>query len=283
MGHKLYRMIKRGAPASWDAGMRLVALAIADEAGDASRRTYGYRIEGYPRPHGKGWRDGICQDTGLKPAGVTGALARLAAAGYEMRVPIGKDKAARVVYAARGHHTDYQVPDLPARPVPECSPEPGKGRLQPAHDAGMGRSQPALSRGKGRSEPAHEPRKGRLQPAPIPSEDLSPQKSKPAPQRAARPLRGRAAALADVQNRAGVTGDQAAEILAAIDDERDRAGRPPVGDWPAFITAFSPAELRARLPWSYDRQEQVAPYEPLWTPPPDGGDFRPGPALTGRQ
>lgn len=118
MGHNLYREVKRGAPRSWDPTMRLVALVIADEASDETRRTIGYQIEGYWRPHGKGWRDGLTEHTGLRPDGVTKALRRLAAAGYDMRVPVGQDQAGRPVFAYRGHATDYQVPPLPPRDLP---------------------------------------------------------------------------------------------------------------------------------------------------------------------
>jgi hypothetical protein len=160
MGHKLYREIKRGAPPEWDSGMRLVALAIADDAGEQTRRTFGYQIEGYWRKHGKGWRNGISDDTGLDPGGVTKALRRLAAAGYDMRIPIGKDKTGRLIYAVRNHASDYCVPPLaPRRPperVPHRAPKlPERVDHRAPFDAG----------------------KGALQGTPISSEDLSPQKT----------------------------------------------------------------------------------------------------------
>jgi hypothetical protein len=157
MGYKLVREIMRGAPGGWDPTMRLVALAIADEANDATRRTIGYQAEGYWRPHGKGWRDGICEHTGLCPDGVTKALRRLAVAGYDMRVQAGEDKHGRPVYAFKGHATDYQVPRLPPRPEPQ--------RVD--YRAGIERQRP----------PYRPPKPG-LQgdPSPqIPSEALSPQ------------------------------------------------------------------------------------------------------------
>lgn len=95
--------------------MRLVAWVVADEANDRTRRTIGYRLQGYERRNGQ-WRDGICEQTGLCPRTVQQALRDLAAAGYELRVAIGKDSAGRPVYARRGHATDFTVPELAARP-----------------------------------------------------------------------------------------------------------------------------------------------------------------------
>ncbi len=119
MGYMLYREVKQGAPPEWNTTMRLVALAIADEANEKTRRTIGFQIEGYWPRHKRAWRDGLCEVTGLKPDSVTKALRALAEAGYEMRVSIGTDKNGRPVYAAKGHATDYQVPKITRRQPPQ--------------------------------------------------------------------------------------------------------------------------------------------------------------------
>jgi hypothetical protein len=116
MGYHLYREIRDGAPPEWRQTERLVALVIADDAGDKTRRSW-LPIEG--RWYRGRWQDGICERTGLTPRGVRAALHRLAKRGYELRVPISTGKDGRPVYAARGRSTDFYVPPLPPRPAPE--------------------------------------------------------------------------------------------------------------------------------------------------------------------
>jgi hypothetical protein len=98
VGYELYREIRDYAPAAWSSGMRLVALMIADDANDDTRRSWISNAL-------------LCQRTGLQPTGVKTALQRLAAAGYEMRVAHGTDTLGRPVYAVTGHSVDYLVPD----------------------------------------------------------------------------------------------------------------------------------------------------------------------------
>ena len=52
----------------------------------------------------------------MKPRGVADALLRLADAGFEMRVIIGKNKHGNPVFATNGHSTDYKVPLFPQSP-----------------------------------------------------------------------------------------------------------------------------------------------------------------------
>jgi hypothetical protein len=100
VGYKLYREIRDFAPPDWTSGERLVALMIADDAGETSRRSWLALGE-------------LCFRTGLKPSSVRAALAKLAARGYEMRVPHGTGSDGRAVFAAKGHAVDYLVPALP--------------------------------------------------------------------------------------------------------------------------------------------------------------------------
>jgi hypothetical protein len=129
MGHELYRMIRDGAPATWTALMRLVAMAIADDARDPSQG--GPEDGGWPwsalpvagRYDRDGeWRDGLTERTGATADGVSHALTRLARSGYEMREQIGTDSRGRPVFAAKGHATRFRVPLLPPRPEPERPP-----------------------------------------------------------------------------------------------------------------------------------------------------------------
>ena len=76
MGYELYRMIRDGAPESWTAPMRLIAMAIGDDARDPRQRDPDdldggglpwsmITIRGERR---KGrWHDGLTQRTGMSP------------------------------------------------------------------------------------------------------------------------------------------------------------------------------------------------------------------------
>lgn len=97
VGYKLYREIRDFAPANWTSGERIVALMIADSAGEDSRRSI---ITS----------DLLQARTGLKPSGIHSALQRLAERGYEFRICHGYGKDGRPVYAVKGHQPDYLVP-----------------------------------------------------------------------------------------------------------------------------------------------------------------------------
>jgi hypothetical protein len=116
MGHRLYREILKGAPPDWGRPERLVALVIADDANEETRRSW-MPIEGCWR-RGR-WVDGICEKTGMTPVSIRRALHQLGKRGFELRVPISTGRDGRPVYAARGRSTDFYVPSLPPRPAPE--------------------------------------------------------------------------------------------------------------------------------------------------------------------
>ena len=99
MGFHLYREVRDFAPADLSQAELTVALMIADDANDHSRRSW------IPLPL-------LCQRTRLSPTGVRGALQRLAARGLEFRVIHGYGKDGRAVFAAKGHAVDYEIPDL---------------------------------------------------------------------------------------------------------------------------------------------------------------------------
>jgi hypothetical protein len=133
MGYMLRRMIRDGAPQEWTPLMRLIAAEIADDARDPDGTQDGppwsaIPIEGEIRRGA--WRDGLAERTGMSARAISRVLADLAAAGYEMRVPITgrggrpvRDRRGRLVYAARGHALRFQVPPLAPRPELESSPD----------------------------------------------------------------------------------------------------------------------------------------------------------------
>jgi hypothetical protein len=106
MGHELTRMLRAsqmlpglGRPE------QVVALELADICMDATRRP--------PRNMNAGAR--VCEDLGIPMGSLGNILAKMAARGLEVRVPIGKDKNGHPVYATKGHALDFLFPPLPPR------------------------------------------------------------------------------------------------------------------------------------------------------------------------
>ena len=128
MGYQLYRMIRDGAPAAWTGPMVLVAQVIADDARDPDPGAAANGVPWSALPvagrwvRGR-WRDGLAERTGMSDRAISRALADLAAAGYEMRQPIGAGKDGRPVFAAKGHAMRFRVPPLPPRPAPQSPPD----------------------------------------------------------------------------------------------------------------------------------------------------------------
>ncbi|MER7126700.1 hypothetical protein [Micrococcus luteus] len=135
MGYQLRRWLADHLPAGLSSGERLVALEIADQANDQTRRAYGSEL-----------RATILRRTGYANEKQLGkVLTKLAKNGVEMRVPIRdkhgepvRDSRGRVMYACNGHEaSEFMVPrlsDLPSCPewgtfldeaAPERSPERG--------------------------------------------------------------------------------------------------------------------------------------------------------------
>ena len=137
MGYELYRMIRDGAPESWTAPMRLIAMAIGDDARDPRQRDPDdldggglpwsmITIRGERR---KGrWHDGLTQRTGMSPDAISRALTALARAGYEMREQAATDKRGRPVFAYPGHRLTFRVPPLKPRDEPFGMPGSTPGR-----------------------------------------------------------------------------------------------------------------------------------------------------------
>lgn len=116
MGYLLYREVRDRAPEDWTPTERLVAWIIADDANDKTRKSWIKLPE-------------IMQRAGIRTeSGVRQALQRLAARGFEFRVPIGTGKDGRPVFAAKGHSLDFLVPLMPERQLPAVAFEPGNPR-----------------------------------------------------------------------------------------------------------------------------------------------------------
>lgn len=103
MGYELRREIREALGPNVTGLQRAVALEIADDARhDADKRRSRASLKDLAR-----W-------TGAKDTAVVrNALKRLAEAGWEFRVPIGKGKDGRILYATPGRSMEFRVPTTP--------------------------------------------------------------------------------------------------------------------------------------------------------------------------
>ncbi|GAB7044895.1 hypothetical protein [Catenuloplanes indicus] len=99
MGVKLMVEILDHAPAAWTQSERLLAVSIAEQVRDSVRR-------------GAPTIDLLALRTGMNAESISKTLRRLSDKGYEFRVPQGKDRTGRVVFAYRGMRTEFVVPKL---------------------------------------------------------------------------------------------------------------------------------------------------------------------------
>lgn len=208
MGYRLYREVLDRAPASLSSGDRLVFAVIADYCNDTTR-------EGQP-----GMAD-VTRRAGLSSSGVGKALARLAAKGIEIRVPIGRDTRGRLVFAFEGEATRYRIPELPPRVVTR----PGDHSRGSVVAAPGDHSAPEWS-------PARPPvvaRPGVSGRPPGRPKALSPSKST---------QQQRETAEEQIQVRTGATADE-----AAIAAERIRRDRPDIRNLAAVLPRFRDDEL----------------------------------------
>ncbi|MFI5799829.1 hypothetical protein [Streptomyces sp. NPDC051677] len=120
MGYELRRTLREALGPEISGLQRAVALEIADDANDATRLSYA------PLEDLRRWT--AAKDTTV----VRNALKRLAAAGWEFRVPIDKKgKDGRILYAVPGRRMTFRVPEVegvaPATPSKEEPPLPHQG------------------------------------------------------------------------------------------------------------------------------------------------------------
>ena len=132
MGYQLRREIRDHAPYDWKPYMRQVAMEIADDANDRTRRSWIALAD-------------LCEFTGYSPRMIRHALQKLAEAGFEFRVSHGLGKDGREVYAVRTHAVDYLVPHMPKGgnrvpplpiPVPVDNSQKGGNGLPPNQEKG---------------------------------------------------------------------------------------------------------------------------------------------------
>lgn len=98
MGYELRRKLREALGPDITGLQRAVALEIADDANERTRTSMAPL-------------DDLVRWTGAKDSSVVrNALKRLAAAGWEFRVPIGKGKDGRVLYAVPGTRMTFRVP-----------------------------------------------------------------------------------------------------------------------------------------------------------------------------
>lgn len=117
MGYQLRRDLREALGPSITGLQRAVALEIADDANEETRESW-VKLEDLAR-----W-------TGAKDATVVrNALKRLAAAGWEFRVPIGKGKDGRVLYAVPGRRMTFVVPPFEGGAGATPSPPEGEQGL----------------------------------------------------------------------------------------------------------------------------------------------------------
>lgn len=98
MGYELRRQLREALGPAVTGLQRAVALEIADDANDTTRESY-VELPDLARWTGAGSVDVV-----------RNALKRLSAAGWEFRVPIGKGKDGRVMYAVPGRRMTFLVP-----------------------------------------------------------------------------------------------------------------------------------------------------------------------------
>ncbi|BBB01035.1 hypothetical protein RVR_8267 [Actinacidiphila reveromycinica] len=112
MGYELRRQLREALGPDITGLQRAVALEIADDANDDTKESW-VKLEDLAR-----W-------TGAKDTSVVrNALKRLAAAGWEFRVPIGKGKDGRAMYAVPGRRMTFLVPPFEGVAVATPKGEP---------------------------------------------------------------------------------------------------------------------------------------------------------------
>lgn len=132
MGYQLRRDLREALGPEITGLQRAVALEIADDARDSTRRSF-VTLE-----------DLACWTGAKDTAVIRNALKRLAAAGWEFRVPIGQGKDGRVLYAVPGKRMTFLVPAFALQGGAPATPEEA-----PAHSEGDEGGAGAHSEGAG--------------------------------------------------------------------------------------------------------------------------------------
>lgn len=120
MGYQLRRQLRTVLGPDITGLQRAVALEIADDANDATRESWA-KLEDLAL-----WT--AAKDTNV----IRNALKRLAAAGWEFRVPMGKGKDGRLLYAVPGRKLTFRVPSVKGVAVATPFAPKGKSRHLPS-------------------------------------------------------------------------------------------------------------------------------------------------------
>lgn len=145
MGYQLRRDLREVLGRDITGVQRAVALEIADDANDATRESRAY-LEDLAR-----WSGAKTTDV------VRNALKRLAEAGWEFRVPIGKGRDGRTLFAVPGVRMTFRVPPFALEGVAGA---PSKGEQGLPH-GGAGATPQGVEGGAGApSEGAGAPSEG---------------------------------------------------------------------------------------------------------------------------
>ena len=237
MGVRLVVEVLDHAPPDLDRAERLVLIAIAEKARDSTRLS-------------QCGREFLLRRSGLGPRGLRKVFERLAAHGWEVRVPIGIDRLGRPLYAVPGVQSTYRVPAF-LRGKGELE-DPDKGELEDRQAVPEDRQAVPEDRQAVPEDP----------PVPHPSS----LKQQHARKRATR----QPDHLRMIMDRVGASAEEAAAVAAAVDAEKHPDNLPgflrrlaadgELGDWLARVrvergraaAAADEAEHRARIrgePW----------------------------------
>lgn len=147
MGYELRRQLREVLGTGITGLQRAVALEIADDANDSTRESWAALTD-------------LARWTGAKdPDVVRNALKRLSAAGWEFRVPIGKGKDGRVLYAVPGMRMTFCVPPFEGGAV--ATP---KGEQGLPHEGAVATPSPSQGGAGAHSEGAVAPSEGAVAP-----------------------------------------------------------------------------------------------------------------------
>ncbi|MEU8713591.1 hypothetical protein [Streptomyces sp. NPDC048663] len=164
MGYTLRRWLADRLPDGLSSGERLVALEIADQAGEDSRLAYGPKL-----------MEIVIRRTGLSSWKQVGkVLGKLSAAGIELRQPITDadgvpitDKSGRTLFACAGHQTTFRIPDEGECPALKVPPEGDLSTQEssPSRGTNTGRKLPPVGDQSAESSPAGETKTPERSPA----------------------------------------------------------------------------------------------------------------------
>lgn len=222
MGYKLRRALREALDPDITGLQRAVALEIADDANDDTRRSYA-ALEDLRR-----WT--AAKDSAV----IRNALKRLSKSGWEFRVPIGKGSDERVLYAVPGRRMTFKVPHFDMPEQGGATTTPSEQGVAPAHSEGA----PAHSEGA---------------PAPPFSSDTSDTSSSsgmrdasPDSNTTKKTKKNQKTGTQHILDVTNATPQEAQDLLDAIDAEATKQGR-DIGTLDGYVCGFRDSDLNRRL------------------------------------